>query len=155
MTSTSAETGPVLLFDASCVLCDRSVSLVAAREEGDALRFAALRSPAGERLLAEHGLGDDPPDSLVLVEDGRAWIRSDAALRVAARMRPPWRWLAVLRVVPRPIRDLGYRLVARLRYRLFGRKTGEACGLPPQGLAGRVLAEGMMAEDGPAESTPV
>jgi len=148
MTSPSAETGPVLLFDASCVLCDRSVSLVAAREDGDDLRFAALRSPAGERLLAGHGLAEDPPDSLVLVEDGRAWIRSDAALRVAARMRPPWRWLALLRVLPRPIRDLGYRLVARLRYRLFGRKTGEACGLPPRGLSERVLPDGMVSADG-------
>lgn len=143
--------GPILLFDGACVLCDGSVRWIAAHERGAVLRFAALQSPAGRRLLEEHGLGEDPPDSVVLIEGGRAWIRSDAVVRLAARLRAPWRWGAWGRLVPRPIRDGGYRMVAAVRYRLFGRKSPEACGLPPRGLAERVLPDGLHAAGSPGE----
>jgi predicted DCC family thiol-disulfide oxidoreductase YuxK len=135
--------GPILLFDGDCVLCDRSVRFIAARDTDAAFRFAALESPAGQRLLAAHGLADDRPDSVVLIEDGRAYLRSDAVLRAAARLGRPWRWGRGFLIVPRPLRDAAYRLVARLRYRLFGRRGAEACGLPPRGLADRIVPEGL------------
>lgn len=144
----TVEAAPILLFDGACVLCDGSVRFIAARERpgaAGAIRFAALGSPAGRELLAAHGLADDLPDSVVLIEDGRAFIRSDAVLRVAGRLRPPWSWIRVFRWLPRPVRDAGYRLVAAVRYRVFGRKDAAACGLPPRGLAERILPGGLHA----------
>lgn len=146
MTETTPFGGPILLFDGACVLCDGSVRFIAARDRSAELRFAALGSPAGRRLLAEYGLADELPDSVVLIADGRAWIRSDAVLRTARHLSRPWRWAALLRIVPRPIRDVGYRLIAAARYRIFGRKGAEACGLPPRGLAARILPDGLMSE---------
>lgn len=132
---------PVILFDSSCVLCDRAVRFVA-RRDGGVHRFAALESPAGRRRLADAG-GGPMPDSMVLLDEQGIWVRSDAVLRVAGRMRRPWSWLVWLRWVPRPLRDVAYRVVAAVRARAFGRRPAAACGRPPAGLAERVLDGGL------------
>jgi predicted DCC family thiol-disulfide oxidoreductase YuxK len=98
-------------------------------ERDQALRFAPLGSAAAARLLAPHGIAvAAEPDTIVLLEGGRALTHSDAALRVAARLRMPWRLVACFAVVPRALRDCAYRFVARNRYRWFGRE--EVCRLP-------------------------
>ena len=135
---------PVILFDATCVLCARSVGFVAWRD-GGAHRFAALRSPAGRRLLADRG---PLPDSVVLLDGAGAWVRSDAALRIAGRLERPWCWLAWLGWVPRPLLDAAYRGVAAARGRAFGRRPAAECGRQPAGLAERVLEDGLEAEAG-------
>ncbi|MFM2152755.1 MAG: hypothetical protein RL199_1190 [Pseudomonadota bacterium] len=114
-------TAPVLLFDGLCVLCDGAVNFVVAHERGPTLRFSPLGSAFAARLLAAHpslaGL-----DSVLLVEHGRVYARSEAALRVARHLQWPWRGLAVLRIVPRFFRDALYDAVAARRLRWFGPK---------------------------------
>lgn len=135
-----AALGPVVLFDGGCNLCHGSVRFVARRDPRGRFRFAALQSEVARRLLERVGAPADLPaavDSLVLVQDGRWHVRSDAALRIAARLRAPWPLLSALRIVPRPLRDAAYAFVARRRLRWFGRR--EACLLPAGDLRGRFL----------------
>lgn len=141
---------PVLLFDGHCNLCNGAVNRVLDLEAGPTLGFAALQSDAGRsrvsdvvgeakaKALCEGVAG--APGSMVLVEEGRLYTESTAALRVAAHLRAPYRWLRLLLVVPRPLRDLVYRWVARHRYRWFGRT--ETCRVPTPELRGRFLTDG-------------
>ena len=128
---------PIVLFDGVCNLCNGTVNFILDHDPAGRFRFAALQSEAGRALLVRHGLAADALESLVLVEGERAWVRSDAALRIAAGLGAPWRWLAVLRVVPRGIRDRLYDAVARNRYRWFGRR--DECRVPTPDLRARFL----------------
>ena len=137
----SFEEGPIVLFDGVCNLCAGAVRFIIPRDRRGRFRFAALQSEAGRRILA--GIGVEAPEpgetprSLVLVANGRAYLRSAAALRIAARLDRGWRLASVFLVVPGPLRDLVYRFVARNRYRWFGRET--ACDLPRAEEAWRFL----------------
>jgi predicted DCC family thiol-disulfide oxidoreductase YuxK len=115
---------PVLLFDGQCLLCDGVVNFIVAHERSPMLRFSPLGSAFAARWLSAHpslaGL-----DSVLLVEGERVFARSEAALRIARHLRWPWRGLAVLRVVPRFLRDALYDAVAARRQRWFGLK--DAC----------------------------
>jgi predicted DCC family thiol-disulfide oxidoreductase YuxK len=125
---------PVILYDGVCGLCNRFVQFVIQKERREDFVFAALLSSEGQRLLRTAGLasltGENPivPDTIVLLEDGQVHFKSEAALRVCARLRSPWSLLAWLRWVPRQFRDLVYDFVARHRYGIFGKL--DACPLP-------------------------
>lgn len=129
--------GAVVLFDGVCNLCNRTVRFLYRREGAVPLHFASLQSEVGRALLREHGLPEDALDSMVLVDADGAHRNSTAVLRTMRLLRRPWSALGVLLVVPRVLRDPLYALVARTRYRLWGRT--DACPLPEPGLAERFL----------------
>lgn len=119
---------PVIVFDGVCMLCSGWVRFLLGRD-GGRHRFAAMQGPTGRALLDSHGLDPDDPVSFLLVEGARAYTDTDAIIRVLARLGGPWRALAAaLRCLPRGLRDASYRLLARHRYRLFGRR--QACTVP-------------------------
>jgi len=124
---------PVLLYDGLCGFCDRAVQFVLARDRRARLRFAPLQGSFARGVLARHPELAQV-DSLVLVEPDaaaggeRVFVRTDGALRVARHLGGAWRAAALLRVVPRPLRDLAYDAFARVRYRVFGRH--ERCPVP-------------------------
>src|SRR3954453_1777366 len=120
---------PIVLYDGVSVLCSRSVRFVIRHDRAARFRFASVQSGPGRGLLARHGLPLEDRDSFVLVEDGAAHLKSDALLRIVPRLSGPWPVLALGRLVPAALRDRLYDLVARNRYRLFGR--GETCPVPP------------------------
>ena len=130
---------PVVLFDGVCNLCNGTVQFLIDHDKGERLRFAALQSEAGARVLQAHGrtapTGD--PDSVVLVEAGRVYDHSDAALRIARHLGFPWSLAAIGWVFPRFLRDAVYRFIARNRYRWFGRE--ESCRVPTPALRARFL----------------
>jgi predicted DCC family thiol-disulfide oxidoreductase YuxK len=128
---------PIVLFDGVCNLCSGSVQFILKRDPQGRFRFASLQSEAGRSLMVEHGLDPEALSSVVVVEEGRAWQESSAALRIARHLPGAWKLLRVFAVIPRPIRDAAYRLIARNRYRWFG-KT-EACWLPTPELRARFL----------------
>ncbi len=127
---------PVLLYDGECGLCNRTVRFLLRLDRRGALRFAPLQGPAAQAYLRAHGLPADDFETLVFVPD---WARRDrpefllrtdgvvGALRACGN--PAANVLAWMRVVPRGLRDMGYRFVARTRYRLFG-QWDTACPLP-------------------------
>lgn len=135
------QTNSILLFDSDCVLCSRWVRFILRWERAPEIRFVAAQSDAGQALLAELGMPLTDWDTNFLLEtgpNGRALhVRSDAALAVLARMRAPVRWLSVLRIVPRTMRDWIYDRVARNRYAWFGRR--DSCLVPPPELRARFL----------------
>jgi len=114
---------PIVLFDGQCGLCTWSVRFIVARDQDGVFRFAPLKGPTATRECARRGIAllEGDPDTLILIERDRALMRSDAALAIASRLCLPWRLLALMRVVPRPLRDSMYRWIARNRYRWFGR----------------------------------
>ncbi len=137
------ETGPILLFDGVCNLCDASVQFVMRHDRDARVRFASLQSAAAKPFLARAGLDPQYLDSLVFVDAaGRVLVGPDAALAVGAQLDAPWSALARIgRLLPRPLREAGYRLVARHRYRVFGKK--EACRLPTPAERARFLDDGV------------
>ena len=127
----------LILFDGLCNLCSGSVQFVVGRDPAGRFQFAPLQSVSAQRVLQEHGVADVLPDSIVLVEDGRVFTRSTAALRIARRLPFPWPLVSALIAVPRPLRDMVYALGARYRYRWFGKL--DCCMMPTAALRSRFL----------------
>ena len=138
MNGMEAPANPLVLFDGVCNLCNRSVQMILRHDRQARFRFASLQSPLGEKLRAELGIDRETVDSVILVEGGRWYQESAAALRIAHGLGGFWKLLGVFRLVPRPLRDAAYRLIARNRYRWFG-KT-ETCWVPTPELRGRFLS---------------
>ena len=128
---------PVVVFDGVCRLCSRWVRFLLAHDREGRLRFAAMQGVTGRALLQRHGLDPDDPTSFLWVEDGRGYRNSEAILRLVAGFGGAWRLVALLRLIPRPLRDAGYRLIARNRYRWFGRSA--QCLVPDAATAQRFL----------------
>jgi predicted DCC family thiol-disulfide oxidoreductase YuxK len=113
---------PVILYDGVCTFCNASVRFVLDHERTPpVLRFAPLQSTFGRAQLARHGIAVDDLSSMRVLVDDRLLDASTAALFIAGYLRAPWRWLRLLRVVPRPLRDAAYRFIGRHRYRWWGR----------------------------------
>lgn len=132
------DSGPVVVFDGACHFCDASVQWVLKRDRRRRFRFASRQSAAGRAVLASAGLDPDAgPDSVVLVDQGRARVRSDAALGIAARLGLPWALLCMGHLFPRALRDRLYTWVAANRYRWFG--VREVCVRPTPEMRARFL----------------
>jgi predicted DCC family thiol-disulfide oxidoreductase YuxK len=128
----------IILFDGVCNFCDSSVNFIIGHDKAGYFKFAPLQSEIGEKMLAENGIDKLETDSVVLVEDGEVYTHSTAALRVARHLDGAWRWLYYFIHVPRIIRDAAYKLFAKYRYKLFGKK--DECMLPSPEIRGRFLA---------------
>mmetsp|Transcript_36448 Transcript_36448/g.116824 ORF Transcript_36448/g.116824 Transcript_36448/m.116824 type:complete len:192 (-) Transcript_36448:677-1252(-) len=122
----------LLFFDGVCNLCDGFVNVVADYDPLGRVKFGAIQRH-GE-LMESYGAGryavggDEAMSTLVLVQDGTVYVRSEAALRTIALLDPPMKYLAAFYVLPRPLRDWGYKLVATYRYKIFGQT--ETCRPP-------------------------
>lgn len=131
---------PLILFDGVCNLCNASVQWIIRRDTRDVFRFAALQSEAGKRALssakADAQLAANL-SSMVVIDDGHVLTKSDAAIAIASRLGVPWRWARVGTLIPRFARDWVYGVVARNRYRLFGKQ--ESCMMPTPALRAKFL----------------
>lgn len=121
------DSAPIIFFDGHCALCSGWVDFVIARDSG-LFRFLPAQSPLGEAIYAHYGFKSGDYDTNILIEQGRARVRSDGTLAMFERLGWPWRAMGVFRLIPRPVRDWGYGLIARNRLRWFGRR--ETCRLP-------------------------
>lgn len=135
------ETAPVLLYDGVCGFCNKTVQMIIDRDRRGTLRFAALQGDYGRAVVGRHpelaGV-----DSVVYVERGagaaeRVHVRMEASMRIASYLGGLWRVFNAARLLPRPVRDFLYDLVARNRYRFFGRY--DACPLPPPEVRSRFI----------------
>lgn len=127
----------VVLFDGVCNLCNGAVQFIIKRDAKNRFSFASLQSEAGQARLRQFNLATDAFDTFVLVEGGKAYTRSTAALRIARRLPGAWQLLYGLMIIPKPLRDWVYGLVARNRYRLFGKQ--DSCMMPTPELRARFL----------------
>lgn len=129
---------PVILFDGVCNLCEGFVQWVIRRDPDAIFRFAPLQSEVGEQLLARCGIDGDPLEGVVLVDDTGCYRKSDAVIRVSARLGFPYRLLGPTRFAPRPLRNVAYDVVADRRYSWFGKK--DQCMMPTPDIRSRFLA---------------
>lgn len=127
----------IVLFDGVCNFCDSSVNFIIERDRAGYFKFAPLQSEIGEKLLAENGIDRVETDSVVLVEDGKVYTHSTAALRVARKLDGAWSSLYYMIYVPRALRDAAYKLFAKYRYKLFGKK--DECMLPSPEIRARFV----------------
>jgi predicted DCC family thiol-disulfide oxidoreductase YuxK len=138
---------PLLLYDGVCVLCNGVVRFILRHDKQAAFRFTPLEGPLGREILARFNLQETPPheipDGVVLITATltpfeRIYHRSDAVAEALQLLGRSWGPLGkALATIPRPLREAGYRLVARLRYRLFGRYA--TCPLPAPDQRSRIL----------------
>lgn len=126
----------VILYDGVCVFCSRWIRFVAARDTDRRFRFTAIQSPYGTRLAQAFGIDPGDPDTNAVVHGGVAHFKSDGVLTVLSNL-PGWRWTRALFAVPKPLRDAVYDLVARNRYRIFGKF--DACLVPDADMRARVV----------------
>jgi predicted DCC family thiol-disulfide oxidoreductase YuxK len=132
-----AEEKSILLFDGVCNLCNGSVQFVIKRDPKGKFLYAPLQSEVGQALLEQYDLPVETMNSVVLVENGKVYTRSDAPLQVARGLGGLWPITAIFFLVPRFIRDGIYDWIARNRYRWFGKR--EACMIPTPELKQRFL----------------
>lgn len=127
----------VVLFDGTCAFCEGGVKFIARRDRAAYFRFGASQSPQAAALLARHRLSREMTRSIVLIEDGQVYLRSTASLRIAKRLPWPWSMAGALLVIPAPIRDAVYRVVAAIRHRIAGKSN--ACEVPPEEIRERMI----------------
>jgi predicted DCC family thiol-disulfide oxidoreductase YuxK len=126
----------VILFDGVCVFCSRWVTFVIARDRAKTFRFLPIQNEDGRRLAERIGITPDDPETNAVVLDGVAYLKSDAALMVLARL-PDWSWTRLGWAFPKGLRDWTYDRIANNRYRIFGRL--DACMVPSPEVRGRFL----------------
>jgi len=134
----SAPRAERIFYDGHCGLCHRAVRFVIARDaEGRLFRYAPLRGATFAALVPAERRAGLPDSVVVLTEDGRLLIRSDAFVHILRRLGGFWRVIgAIIAIIPRPIRDGVYNFIARVRYRIFGRRP-ELCPVTPPELRAR------------------
>ena len=126
----------VILFDGECNFCDRSVQFIIRRDPKGIYKFASLQSDAGKALLKQHHVPENI-DSFVYLDQDQYYTKSTAALRVCKNLKGLWKLSYALLIVPRPIRDVVYGVIARNRYRWFGKK--ESCMIPSPEIRSRFI----------------
>lgn len=126
----------IILFDGECNFCDQSVQFIIKRDPHAYFKFASLQSKIGQQLCKEHEIHSDI-NSLVLIEGNQSYVKSTAVLRICRNLKGAWKALALLQVLPSPIRNFGYDIFAKNRYKWFGTKN--TCELPPPEIRKRFL----------------
>lgn len=123
---------PVVLFDGVCNLCEGSVQFIIKRDKKKYFRFASLQSEFGQNILQHFQLDKNNFNSFILLEEGKIFTQSTAALKVAKQLSGAWKWMNLFIVIPTFIRNFIYNIIAKNRYKWFGKK--EACWLPTKQL---------------------
>ncbi|HPW86748.1 MAG: thiol-disulfide oxidoreductase DCC family protein [Chitinophagales bacterium] len=126
----------VVLFDGVCNFCESSVQFILRHDKTGSLRFASLQSEIGQQLLTAYGISHEL-QSVVFVESGKAYTKSAAAFRIARYFGGWWKLLLVFSILPAFITDFGYDIIAKNRYRWFGKK--DACMIPSADIRSRFL----------------
>ncbi|GAB4394306.1 MAG: thiol-disulfide oxidoreductase DCC family protein [Kiloniellaceae bacterium] len=129
--------GKLMVFDGVCVLCNGGVRFVLRRERRPDFVFTPVQSGLGQRVLSALGQPLDGHASMVVIDGGRFFLKSDAVVQTARALKAPWRWGVVLRFLPRSWRDRAYELLARNRYNIFGRY--DTCVVPDAALRRRFV----------------
>ena len=133
-----ADDKPVIIFDGLCALCSGSAAFVLRHDAEAVFRLMPAQSPLGHALYVHYGLDPQDYETMILVQDGVVWLRSESAIRIAQGLGFPWSLAAAFRIVPLAWRDRLYALIARNRLRWFGART--TCYMPDPRFADRFIA---------------
>ncbi|MFL5752697.1 MAG: thiol-disulfide oxidoreductase DCC family protein [Bacteroidia bacterium] len=131
------ELNDIVLFDGVCNFCDASIQFIIRHEKQAKLNFASLQSPTGQALLKKYGLADKGIDSVVYINNGRAYVKSSAALQLTRLLKGLYPLLFGFIIVPPFIRNAVYDYIARNRYKWYGKK--DSCMMPSPELRKRFI----------------
>lgn len=129
----------ILLFDGVCNLCNGTVQFVIKRDERKRFRFAALQSASGQALLKKLGLPAQHFNTVVLIHGNTYFVKSTAVLRILKELGGLWKLCYALTIIPRPVRDFVYDMVAKTRYRVFGKQ--DECMVPTPEVKERFISD--------------
>ncbi len=118
----------IILFDGVCTLCNHSVDFIIQRDHKNVFKFASLQSDFAQELLKGYPVDAQALDSVLLIKGNKLYQKSSAALHIAKQLKGGWKMMYGFMVIPKVLRDAVYQLIARNRYRWFGKK--ETCRLP-------------------------
>ncbi len=127
----------IVIFDGVCNFCNGAVNFIIKRDPAGRFVFTPMQSAIGRELIEKHAATMVGVDTFLLIKDGKCLERTDAALEITKDLTGLWHWFRVVKALPRPVRDYFYRLFARNRYRLFGRR--EHCMVPTAEVRERFL----------------
>jgi len=131
------ENGGVVLFDGICNFCSSSVLFIIKRDPKGYFRFSAIQTESGESIMKKYNIHSDKADSIILIENNMVYYRSSAALRIARKLKGGWKLFYGAMIIPPFIRNFFYDLVARNRYRWFGKR--DHCFIPDQNIRERFI----------------
>ena len=118
----------IIVFDAMCVLCSANAQFVLRRDKRHHFNLASMQGDLGAALYRKFDIDPDDPESIIVVQGEHALKDSDAVLAIYSGLGWPWRIISIFKIIPRPLRDSIYRLIARNRYRIFGKR--DTCWMP-------------------------
>lgn len=127
----------IIIFDGVCNLCHGAVNFIIERDPYHRFVFTTMQSDTAKSLIARYGAEGEYSETFFLIKDGQCYMRTDAALEITKSLSGLWPALAILRFIPRRIRDFFYRLLGRNRYALFGRR--DTCILPTDAVLSRFI----------------
>ncbi|TXC91255.1 thiol-disulfide oxidoreductase DCC family protein [Metabacillus litoralis] len=129
--------GPILLFDGVCNLCNQTVQFIIRADKKELFKFTSLQSATGQSLLTKVQLPTSHFDSIVMIDNNQVYTKSTAALKVCKKLGGIWLFCYPLMLVPKPIRDAFYQMIAKNRYKWFGKSNH--CMLPSPEIKKRFL----------------
>ena len=127
----------VVVFDGVCNLCSWGVKFIIRRDYKNKFQFTPIQSKIGPQLLFDHGIQTENIETFLLIKDGKSYTKSEAVFEIIAEFKPGWRILLIFRLLPRSIRDFAYRVIAKNRYSLFGKK--DQCMIPSPEIKAKFL----------------
>ncbi|TXL63697.1 thiol-disulfide oxidoreductase DCC family protein [Cerasibacillus terrae] len=127
---------PIILFDGQCHFCDQSVQFIIKHDAKGFFKFASQQGEIGQELLNAYEVPEEI-DSIILLNNDKYYIKSSAALRICFHLTGGWKLFSVFLIIPSPVRDFFYNIIAQNRYRWFGKK--ESCQLPTKEIRKRFL----------------
>ena len=127
----------ILLFDGVCNLCNSIVQFTIKRDPKEKFKFASLQSESGQALLKKFGLPTDDFDSFVFINGDKYFLKSSAGLHVLKELGGIWKLFYVFIIFPQPLRDYVYNIIAKTRYRIFGKR--DTCMIPISNIKKRFL----------------
>lgn len=127
----------IILFDGVCNLCNGAVTFIIKRDKNNLFKFATLQSDIAEELLIDKLSDKELLDSIVLIENGKQYTKSSAALRIAKNLSGAYPLLYIFMVIPKFLRDWVYSIIAKNRYKWFGKR--DACMIPTPELKKKFL----------------
>lgn len=131
------KTKKIILFDGVCNLCNSSVQFIIERDTKNVFLFSSLQSDFGQKILKENNLNEENFDSIILIDEDKIYQKSDAALRIAKELQSPIKYFNLFLILPQFLRDFGYDLIAKNRYKFFGKQ--ESCWIPTKELKNKFL----------------
>ena len=127
----------VVVFDGVCNLCNWGVKFIIRRDYKNKFLFTSIQSNIGPQLLLNHGIQTENIETFLLIKNGKPFTKSDAVFEILSEFKPGWKLLLIFRYIPKGLRDFAYRVIARNRYKLFGKK--DQCMIPSPDIKAKFL----------------